>query len=158
MPFPPWKNGPYSHGRVASSAAGAPESDFAEASGEFRVRVEICANEVAAKVRDARNKAKKTLIIPADPSTNETCCAQRKGRRKAACSGTAETGLAGHFFQLLGIHVEIGIDVVDVIVVFKGLEQADHLRCRLTVELRIRGGNHRDLGHHGLDSRLADRL
>ncbi len=59
-----------------------------------------------------------------------------------------ETGSAGNLFHLLGVHVEVRVDILRVVEVFKRFEQAHHLVRRRAFQLRIRGRDHGDLVHH----------
>jgi hypothetical protein len=49
--------------------------------------------------------------------------ANKKGRPQAAIrNGKLQNPLAGDFLQLLQVHVEVGVDVLHVIVLLQGLD------------------------------------
>src|SRR5215472_9633453 len=66
--------------------------------------------------------------------------------------------LSGNFFQQLLVDVEVGVDVLYVIVLFKGLHQPDHGVGRLPLELDVVLRNHRHGGGSGLNAGFLDRF
>src|SRR6185369_11946511 len=69
------------------------------------------------------------------------------GRRGAG----APKILAGDFFQLGLIDVEVGVDVLDVVLIFEGFQQANHGGGLLAFQLHVVLRDHADLGDFRLD-------
>src|ERR1700761_8060184 len=122
---PPWKNAPTSQGLVASIAfAGASIAGCA-----------VCAKALkpdAASAAPKKPQSHKVLIF-----IRTFDSPQKKGRQCRRPRSCWREGLTGDLFQLLRVHVEIGIYVLYVVVVFEGLQQADHLRRYRAFQPRI---------------------
>jgi hypothetical protein len=106
-------------------------------------------------VRQAKAKRKHASyqVPESGIQTRADCAKKRQSERKEGRQwrsrrpvGNFSCWSAGHFFQLLRVHIEVGVDVLYVVVVLQYFEQAQHLVCRGTFELGVGGSDHRDLG------------
>src|SRR3977135_3322470 len=61
------------------------------------------------------------------------------------------TSLASYFFQQLLVNVEIGVDVLHVVVLFERLHQPDHLSRGCAFEFDVVLRNHRHAGGRRLN-------
>src|SRR5215469_1911960 len=68
------------------------------------------------------------------------------------------TELTRNFLQDFLIDIEVGVDVLDIIVIFESLDQADHLSGLLAFELDIVLRDHGDFCRGRLDARRLHRL
>ena len=108
----------------------------------------------AACIRRRRKENMRPIKVPESGIQTRADCAkkrqseQKDGRqwRSRRPAGNFSCWSAGHFFQLLRVHIEVGVDVLHIVVVLQYFEQAQHLVCRGTFKFGVGGSDHCDLG------------
>src|SRR5437879_6166247 len=78
---------------------------------------------------------------------------KKKSRPQGRLSGKSSTAqLARHFLQQLLVNIEVGVNVLHVILVFERFHEPNHSVGRLTFQLNVVLRNHRYAGGSRLDS------
>src|SRR5271157_4838526 len=146
-PEPPLMNGPYSQlwsWRTWATGLSTPAGPLAAAAPGVWAEAII----VPAIKRNITNLALGVNVLPfflSNTNDDSHKKAATTGRPVACLPGAA---LAGRLFHLLGVHVEVRVDVLCVVALFQGLEQADHLVCCSPFQLGIGGRDHGHFAHH----------
>src|SRR6202021_1413605 len=120
----------------------------------------VCAGaaRAAARKKAAIRGANNSFFISGSSSPVEGKTAVKGKAAEGRPLGSHARPLAGDLFQLFRVDVEIGIDVLHVIVVFESLKQAHHRRGGGPFRFCVGGGDHGVSGIHGFEAATANDL
>src|SRR5579863_2044508 len=165
-PLPQLTKGPYSQLRaLRTSATGLSGSEWTPgpeitcgtawvASGAVDLN-ETCAQIGAtAKRRTKKNPVARVKRLPFLVWFLQL--SQKRPTRRAGPLRIFRTDSAGHLFHLLGIHIEVRVDVLGIVEILKGFQKPHHLRRCRALKLGVGGGQHRHFAHYGRDVRCLD--